>query len=142
MKSLHRKCNKPNSDTSVCSQSSGSRQSSNTLYLAVLERRETADHAKLIADQVEEWSKWKLKVIEKTLELEKEKLKNEKFEARNNTVLAEFESRYDETSQISDNKISVEIKTSLQEFSIEEKTISKEINDNNQLVSLELYLKP
>ena len=66
-----------------------------------MERRKTADHAKLIAYQEEVHAKRKLKILEKTLELEIEKLENENIEARNKAILAEFETRYGGVSQFS-----------------------------------------
>ena len=46
---------------------------------------------------MQEHANRKLEILEKTLELEKEKLENEEIEARNKAILAEFETRYDIT---------------------------------------------
>ena len=43
--------------------------------MAILERRKTAEHAKRLADQVEKRAKRNLRVPEKSLDLEVEKLK-------------------------------------------------------------------
>ena len=42
-----------------------------TWYFAVLKRRKTAEHAKLLADLVKESAKRKFKILEKDLEKEK-----------------------------------------------------------------------
>ena len=62
------------SELSAHTRSSSSQGKSNASYFAVLERRKTAEHAKLLADQVEESAKRKLKILEKSLDLEKEKI--------------------------------------------------------------------
>ena len=46
---------------------------------------------------MQEHANRKLEILEKTLELEKEKLENKEIEARNKAILAEFETRYDIT---------------------------------------------
>ena len=85
-------------------------------YFAILERRKTADHAKLIADQEEERTNRKLKVLEKTLEPEKEKLENEKFKAQNKAILAEFETHYDDVNQFSEKEYECESKSQTRKF--------------------------
>ena len=105
-------------------------------YFAILERRKTADHAKLIADQEKERANRKLKILEKTLELEKEKLGKEKSETRNKAILAEFEARYDDVSQFSENEYECESKSQTRKFSPGEKSI-----ENNSFNLLESYLK-
>ena len=52
--------------------SSSSEGKSNASNFVVLERRKTAEHAKLLTDQVEERPKRKLKILKKSLDLEKE----------------------------------------------------------------------
>ena len=47
------------------------------MYLTVLERRKTAEHAKRLADLVEKRAKRNLRVLEKSLDLEVEKIENE-----------------------------------------------------------------
>ena len=54
---------------------------------AILDRRKTSDHAKLIADQGDKRANRKLKILKKTSELEKEKLENEKIETQNKVIL-------------------------------------------------------
>ena len=49
--------------------------SSKGSYFVVLEKRETAEHAKLLVDQIEKKSKRTQKILEKSLKLEKEKSK-------------------------------------------------------------------
>ena len=65
-----------------------------------------AEHAKLLADQVEESAKRKLKILEKSLDLEKEKIENEAFEARSKAIVAEYESKLDERDQVSNDNSS------------------------------------
>ena len=50
----------------------------------------------LLAKQAEERSKRKLKFLEKSCELEKEKLLDEVIEARNNVALVKLERKNDE----------------------------------------------
>ena len=54
---------------------------------AILDRRKTSDHAKLIADQEGKRANRKLKILKKTSELEKEKLENEKIKTQNKVIL-------------------------------------------------------
>ena len=63
--------------SSACTHSSSPQGKSNSSCFAVLERQKTAEHAKPLADQVEESAKRKLKILEN---LEKEKNENEALE--------------------------------------------------------------
>ena len=56
---------------SVCIHSSRLSGKLDTWYFAVLKRRKTAEHAKLLADLVKESAKRKFKILEKDLEKEK-----------------------------------------------------------------------
>ena len=56
------------SQPSELTSSSSLQGESKASYFAVLERRKTAEHAKLLADQVEECVKRKLEVLEKSLD--------------------------------------------------------------------------
>ena len=137
-KSSHSKAHSKSSKSSHSSSShKSSSRGSDASYFAILERRKTADHAKLIADQEEERANRKLKILEKTLELEKEKIESEIVEARNKAVLAEFETRYDDVSQFSENEYDCESKLRTRKFSFEEKSIEK-----NSLDLIKPYLKP
>ena len=107
------------------------------MYFAILERRKTADHAKLIADQEEERANRKLKSLEKKLELKKEKLENEKIKGQNKAILAEFETCYDDVSQFSRNEYECELKLRTRKSSLWEKSI-----ENSSFNLLESYLKP
>ena len=74
--------------------SSKSSSSSRDTYLSILERRKTKEQAKLLAKQAEERLKPKLKFLEKSYELEKEKLLDEIIEARNKAALVELEHKH------------------------------------------------
>ena len=65
-----------------------------------------------MADQVEETSKRKLKILEKSLDLEKEKNENEAYEARSKAIVAEYESKLDERGHVSNDNSSVVSKSS------------------------------
>ena len=78
------------------SSSKSSSSSSRHTYLSILERRKTAEQANLLAIQAEERSKRKLKFLEKSFELEKEKLLDQVIEARNKAALVELERKHDE----------------------------------------------
>ena len=76
-KSSHSKSHsKPSkSSHSSCLHKSNSK-GAEILYSAILERRKTADHAKLIADQGEERANIKLKILEKTWKRKTRKREN------------------------------------------------------------------
>ena len=98
------------SQPSVCTCSSSLQGKSNASYFAVLEERNTAEQAKLLADQVEKSAKRKLKILEKSLDLEKENIKNEASEARSKAIVAVYGIRFDERAHVSiDNKLTATI---------------------------------
>ena len=68
------------------------------MYFAVLERQKTAEQAKFLADQVEASAKRKLKILQKSLGLEKEKIENEVFQARSKAIVAGYDNILDERS--------------------------------------------
>ena len=76
--------------------SSKSSSSSRHTYVSILERHKTAEQVNLLAIQAEERSKRKLKFLEKSFELEKEKLLDQVIEARNKAALVELERKHDE----------------------------------------------
>ena len=65
------------------------------------------------------------------------KVENEKIDARNGAILADFETRYDDVSQFSENEYECESKSRTRKSSLREKSI-----ENNSFNSLESYLKP
>ena len=103
---------------SNCSRSSSSKASSRSFsnsltsshargtYLSVIEKRETIEQAKHLALQDEECSKRNLKLLEKSFELEKERLLSEAAEARDKAVLAELETKHNETTSSSSSRTS------------------------------------
>ena len=111
---------------------------SNASYFAVLERRKTAEHAKLLADQVEESAKRKLKILEKSLDLEKAKIENETFEARSKAIIAEYESKLDDSNVNS----SVVSKSSLGHRLLAENTLQNENMDDHTSLISESYIRP
>ena len=133
-KSSHSKSSKSSQSSSSHKSNSNSTKAS---CFTILERRKTGDHAKLIANQEEERAYRKFKILEKTLEFEKEKLENEKIEARNKAILAEFETRYDDVSKFPENEYECESKSRTRKSSLREKSIG-----NNSFNLLESYLKP
>ena len=71
--------------------------------MTVLERRKAAEHAKRLADQEEKRAKRNLRVLEKSLDLEVEKIENETFKARSKAIVAEYRSRLDERAHVSND---------------------------------------
>ena len=130
------------SQPSVCPHSSSSQGKSNSSYFAVLERKKTAKHAKRFADQVEESTKRKLKIPEKSLDLEKEKIENEAFEARSKAIVAEYGSRFDGRNHISNNNNSVVSKSSSGHRLLAENTFQNESVDNRISAISESYIRP
>ena len=92
-----------------------------------------AEHTKLLADQVEESAKRKLKILEKSLDLEKEKIENEAFEARSKAIVAEYESKLDERGHVSNDNSSVVSKSSSGYRLLIENTLHNE-NINNHVI--------
>ena len=97
-------------------------------FFAVLEWQKTAQHAKHLADQVEKSAKRKLKILEKSLNLHKEKTENEAFEARSKAIVAEYESRFDERGHVSVGNNSVVSKSSSDHRLLAENTFQNESN--------------
>ena len=95
--------------------SSKSSSSSRHTYVSILERHKTAEQVNLLAIQAEERSKCKLKFLEKSFELEKEKLLDQVIEAHNKAALVELERKHDEdiTSSHSADSVKEQFKNSL-----------------------------
>ena len=74
------------------------------------------EQAKLLALQVKEHSKRNLKLLEKLLKLEKERLLSEAAEAHDKATLAELETKHNETTSSSP-------KTSSKSKSLDRKTV-------------------
>ena len=63
---------------------------SNSSYLAVLERRRTAEHTELLVKQAEERTQRKLKLLQKSFDYERQ-ISEEVEEAKNNRAIVNFE---------------------------------------------------
>ena len=85
------------------SSSSTSSKSSKVSYLSLSERRRTVEQAKLIAKQAEDRAQMKIKLLEQTFELKKEKLREEAFLARQNATAVEFENYINQTLKLDNN---------------------------------------
>ena len=68
----------------------------------------------------------KLKILEKSIDLEKEKIENEAFEARSKAIVAEYESTLDETGHFSNSNNSVASKSSSGHLLLAENTLQNE----------------
>ena len=68
----------------------------------------------------------KLKILEKSIDLEKEKIENEAFEARSKAIVAEYESTLDETGHLSNSNNSVASKSSSGHLLLAENTLQNE----------------
>ena len=130
------------SQPSARTRSSSSQGQSNASYFAVLERRKTAEHAKFLADQVEESAKRKLKILRKSLDLEKEKNENEAFEERSKAIIAEYESKLDERDHVSNGNDSVVSKSSSGHRLLAEIKLQNENIDNYTSLISESYIRP
>lgn len=73
-------------------------ETSETSYLSVNECRKTAARAKLIVQQAGESTKRKLDLSEWSFEVEKPKILDQEFEAKNNVDLVASDSKIDELS--------------------------------------------
>ena len=73
-----------------------------TSYLTVVERRKTAEEAKLIPLQTEERAKRKIELLGKTFEIEKMHLRNEEIEAQIPAELAELAISVEENVDLSE----------------------------------------
>ena len=91
-------------------------KTSKTSYLSVNERRKTAEHAKLLAQQAEERTKRKLELLEQSFQFEKQKILDAEIEAKNNAELA-----------------ALDIKTDELNISNPEKTSSKDLKNEQKL---------
>ena len=100
--------------------------------MAILERRKTAEHAKRLADQVEKRAKRNLRVPEKSLDLEVEKIENNTFKARSKAIVAEYESRLDERGHVSNNNNLVVSKSSFGHRLLVENKLQNESIDNHK----------
>ena len=129
------------SQLSARTHSSSLQGKSNESYFAVLERQKTAEHAKQ-AGQVEESAKRKLKILEKSLDFEKEKIENETFEAGSKAIIAEYESKLDERNQFSNDNSSVVSKLSSGHRLLAENTLQNENKDNHTSLISESYITP
>ena len=115
---------------------------SNAFCFVVLERWKTAGHTKLLADQVEESAKRKLKILEKSLDLVKEKIENEVFEARSKAIVGEYESIFDERGHVSNDNNSVVSKFSSGHCLLVENTLQNENIGYHTSVISESYIRP
>ena len=81
---------------SICSSQSKNLSSSNSetvssaSYLAIYERRKTAEQANLYAKQAQKRSHHKLRPLEKSFELEKQRIVDEVMEAENKAAIVNF----------------------------------------------------
>ena len=83
------------SSQSTNSSSSSSGTVSSDSYLAIYERRKTAEQPTLCAKQAQERLHRTLKLLEKSFELEKQRIVNEVMEAENKAELAKLETHFD-----------------------------------------------
>ena len=106
----HSISSKPSSKPSSKSSSNSSRT-----YLSIFGRCKTAEQAKLSTIHAEERSKCKLKFLEKSFELEKEKLLDQVIESRSKAPLVELERKHDEdiASSHSGDSVKEQFKDSL-----------------------------
>ena len=95
-----------------------------------------------MADQVEKSAKRKLKILEKSLNLHKEKIENEAFEARSKAIVAEYESRFDERGHVSVDNNSVVSKSSSDHRLLAENTFQNESVDNHTSAIFGSYVRP
>ena len=79
------------SDSGSSKKGSSDSYVSNPSYLAVLERRRTAEHAELLVKQAEERTQRKLKLLQKSFDYEKQKILEDVEEAKNNRGIVNFE---------------------------------------------------
>ena len=73
-----------------------------TSYLTVVERRKTAEEAKLIVFQAKERAKRKIELLEKTFEIEKMHLRNAETEVQNRAELAKLAISLEEKVDLSE----------------------------------------
>ena len=94
-----------------------------------------------MADQVEESAKRKLKNLEKSLDLEKEEIENQAFEARSKAIV-EYASRLDERGHFSNDNNSVVSKSSSGHRLLAENTLQNESIDNHTSAVSKSYIRP
>ena len=118
---------------------------SETSYLSVNERTKTAENAKLIVQQAEEHTKRKLDLLEQSFELEKQKILDKEFEAKNNADLVALDSIIDELNR---SKFESNCKKKKNVENIEQKHVEKHnsLEDNTlklkeKLTILESHLR-
>ena len=100
--SIHSKTFLSKSSSSKLLSNSGSCSSpkySNAYYLSLNERRKSSEKTQLVAKQAEERAKRKLKLLEESLELEKQKVTQEVLIAREGATRFEFNNYFDEALQ-------------------------------------------
>ena len=68
-------------------------------YLSINERRKTAEHTKLIVELAEKCTKRILDLLERLFELEKQKILNKEFKAKNNADLIMLDGKIDELNR-------------------------------------------
>ena len=83
------------SSQSKNSSSSSSETVPSASYLAIYKRRKTAEQANLYVKQAQERSQRKLKLLEKSFELEKQRIVNEVMKVENKAALANLETDFD-----------------------------------------------
>ena len=97
--SIHSKMSLSNSSSSKSLSNSGSSSSSknsNAYCLSLNEPRKTSEHAQLVSKQAEECAKRQLKLLEKSFELEKQKITEEVLIAREDAKRVDFNNYLDE----------------------------------------------
>ena len=88
---------KPNFPTVLLSKASS--ETSETSYFSVNESRKTAEHEKLKVRQAEDRTKRELGFLERSFELEKQKVLDEEFDAKNNADLVALDSKIGELNR-------------------------------------------
>ena len=79
--------------------SKASSETSELSYLSINERRKTAEHTKLIVELAEKCTKRILDLLERLFELEKQKILNKEFKAKNNADLVMLDGEIDELNR-------------------------------------------
>ena len=85
--------------------SSSSSKYANAYYLLLNEHRRTSKQAQLVTQQAEECAKRQLKLLEKSFELEKQKITEEVLIACEDTTRVEFNNYLDEPYHIIQKKV-------------------------------------
>ena len=108
------------SDQSGTSSASIELSNDHTSYLSVVERRKTAEEAKLIALQEKERTKRKIERLGKTFEIEKMHLRNREIDAQNRAELAELTISLEEKADLSEIQNATNTKIHLPSLSSED----------------------